>query len=278
MRRVLVSILCGAVSASIAGASPKTGWSEDLLAGKVKSVKETRVDVNRKDDVSIRTTRYDATGRRLEWVRTSGAGEIKDRTVYTYTASGVIGELSYYGPKNTPDTTAKYTYNDKGQRIELSNFDGKGVLKDRTVSTYDAAGVEIEASRYDAKGVEFAHVKYTHDAQGRVTLEERSSRDGALVERVSYGYDANGFLTERHGIDSAGKTTTHERWTNDAHGNKLEWTVFDPDGAIKEHWAYQYTFDKTGNWVKRQTSRVADTSGHEARTVAYETTRVIEYW
>ena len=278
MRRVLASIVCVAAGVSFAGAGVKTGWEEDGLSGKVKTVRETRTTVGRKDDASIRTTKYDASGKRLEWARTNEKGEVKDRTAYTYSPAGLLAQLTYYGAKNTPDTTAKYAYNAQGQRVEIANYDSKGALKDRTVSTYDAAGVETDAARYDATGAAYAHVRYTHDAQGHVTLEERTSRDGAMVERVAYGYDMNGFMTDRHGIDGAGKTTTHESWKNDARGNRLEWTVFDVDGAVKERWSYEYTFDKTGNWTRKRTMRVADTNGTETKTPAYETVRTIEYW
>lgn len=278
MRSFTIAGLIVAMAAVAAAGERKTAWEEDGLHGRVRTVRAVTETLGKPSEKSTRVTRYDADGRRLEWTRTDATGKQRDRTTYAYTQKGALAELRYFGPKNALQTRSTFVFDEKGQRTAISNFDPKGTLKDKTTSQYDAAGHETEATRVGADGAAVERVVYTPDAKGRVAEEKRYGPTGTLVERVVTQYDDHGFVSRQTTVDGAGATTAREAWTNDDDGNKVDWTVFNADGTVKEKWQYDYSFDKAGNWTKRTASKVVEKAGKTTTVPTVVTTRTIEYF
>jgi YD repeat-containing protein len=279
MKRVILAVCALALAAGPALAEDrKTGWDEDGLEGKVRSVRAETTTVGKPSERSTRTTRYESDGRRIEWIRYDAAGKVKDRTTYAYTPKGVLSELRYSGANSVLETRSTFVFDGRGLRTEIANLDAKGAIKDKTTSVYDGRGREVEATRTAADGAVLERVVYGYDAKDRVSEESHYDGTGAPTKVVRYVYDDHGHPTAETSYDGHGATTAKETWSNDDDGNKMEWTIFNTDGSVKERWRYDYKFDKTGNWTMRTASRIEEKGGKETTVPTYVTKRTIVYY
>ena len=97
-----------------------------------------------------------------------------------------------------------------------------------------------------------------------------------LVEITTYGIKGNRVENTSYPIEvgPVGK----EEYKYDEHGNITEMTVRDDHGAIVSREAYNYEFDKFGNWTRMVTSLVVFENGELKREPIEVTNRTITYY
>jgi len=112
----------------------------------------------------------------------------------------------------------------------------------------------------------------------KIELKEGHSVEGLpqLVEITTYGIKGNRVENTSYPIEvgPVGK----EEYKYDEHGNITEMTVRDDHGAIVSREAYNYEFDKFGNWTKMVTSLVVFENGELKREPIEVTNRTITYY
>src|SRR5215813_9503016 len=97
-----------------------------------------------------------------------------------------------------------------------------------------------------------------------------------LVEVTTYGI--NGNRIENTSYPIAGSLVGKEEYKYDEHGNITEMTVRDDHGSIVNREAYNYEFDKFGNWTKMVTSLVVFENGELKREPVEVTYRTVTYY
>jgi len=112
----------------------------------------------------------------------------------------------------------------------------------------------------------------------KIELKEGRPVEGLpqLVELTTYGIKGNRVENTSYPIEvgPVGK----EEYKYDEHGNITEMTVRDDHGAIVSREAYNYEFDKFGNWTKMVTSLVVFENGELKREPIEVTNRTITYY
>src|SRR5689334_22061442 len=112
----------------------------------------------------------------------------------------------------------------------------------------------------------------------KIDLKDGRSVEGLpqLVEITTYGIKGNRVENTCYPIEvgPVGK----EEYKYDEHGNITEMTVRDDQGAIVSREAYNYEFDKFGNWTKMVTSLVVFENGELKREPIEVTNRTITYY
>lgn len=108
----------------------------------------------------------------------------------------------------------------------------------------------------------------------KIELKDGRTVEGPaqLVEITTYGVKGNRIENTSYPIKDG--VVGKEEYKYDEHGNITEMTVRDDKGAILSREAYDYVFDKLGNWTKMTTSLVVFENGalkHEPVEVTYRT-------
>ena len=97
-----------------------------------------------------------------------------------------------------------------------------------------------------------------------------------LVEVTTYGIKGN--RIENTSYPMGGSVAGKEEYKYDERGNITEMTVRDDHGAILSREAYNYEFDKFGNWTKMVTSLVVFENGQLKREPVEVTYRTVTYY
>jgi len=108
----------------------------------------------------------------------------------------------------------------------------------------------------------------------KIELKDGRAVEGPaqLVEITTYGVKGNRIENTSYPIKDG--VVGKEEYKYDERGNITEMTVRDDKGAILSREAYNYVFDKLGNWTKMTTSLVVFENGelkHEPIEVTYRT-------
>src|ERR1041384_357190 len=97
-----------------------------------------------------------------------------------------------------------------------------------------------------------------------------------LIEVTTYGIKGNRIENTSYPI--GGSLVGKEEYKYDERGNITEMTVRDDKGAILSREAYNYEFDKFGNWTKMVTSLVVFENGQLKREPVEVTYRTLTYY
>jgi tetratricopeptide (TPR) repeat protein len=112
----------------------------------------------------------------------------------------------------------------------------------------------------------------------RIELKDGRPVEGParLVEVTTYGITGN--RVENTSYPIGGSLAGKEEYKYDERGNITEMTVRDDRGAILSREAYNYEFDKFGNWTKMVTNLVVFENGELKREPTEVTYRTVTYY
>jgi tetratricopeptide (TPR) repeat protein len=112
----------------------------------------------------------------------------------------------------------------------------------------------------------------------KIELKDGRAVEGPpqLVEVTTYGVKGNRVDNTSYPIK--GGLVGKEEYKYDERGNITEMTVRDDKGAILSREAYDYQFDKLGNWTKMTTSLVVFENGELKREPIEVTYRTVTYY
>jgi Tfp pilus assembly protein PilF len=112
----------------------------------------------------------------------------------------------------------------------------------------------------------------------KIELKDGRTVEGLpqLIEITTYGIKGNRVENTSYPIETG--PVGKEEYKYDERGNITEMTVRDDHGAIVNREAYNYEFDKFGNWTKMVTSLVVFENGELKREPIEVTNRTITYY
>ena len=121
-------------------------------------------------------------------------------------------------------------------------------------------------------------VRRVRTESARIEIKDGRPVEGPpqLVEITTYGI--RGKRIENTSYPIAGSLVGKEEYKYDERGNITEMTLRDERGAILSREAYNYEFDKFGNWTKMVTSLVVFENGELKREPIEVTYRTLTYY
>ena len=143
------------------------------------------------------------------------------------------------------------------------------------VSTRPA--ISVLDSTKDQDGL-LGSVRRVKTETAKIELKDGRAVEGSpqLVELTTYGIKGNRVENTTYPI--AGSLAGKEEYKYDEHGNITEMTVRDDHGSIINREAYNYEFDKFGNWTKMVTNLVVFENGELKREPIEVTYRTVTYY
>ena len=254
MRKLLVALTLGLLSAAVVGAQKKqTDREFEGLKGPVKSVSVEHAASKEQE------------GRQAEGPRVMAEGA-------TYNAEGNLVVDEWYGPGGTLFMKTVYVYIGAEKIAEVNV---------RPPSVQIPAGTVLPAAPpRPSPGPgpmlrSWEKLKYKYDARGNIT-ERIVESEGRVKRRGVYKFQAGRKELQSY---ADGKDLDYRRVERlDARGNVVELEVFEIKADFKEKHSYTaYEFDARGNWIKRLKSEWTTEGGKpryvpvqvEYRTIAY---------
>src|SRR5215510_13253260 len=143
------------------------------------------------------------------------------------------------------------------------------------VSTRPA--ISVLDSTKDQDGL-LGSVRRVKTETAKIELKDGRPVEGSpqLVELTTYGIKGNRVENTTYPI--GGGLVGKEEYKYDERGNITEMTVRDDRGSIVNREAYNYEFDKFGNWTKMTTSLVVFENGELKREPVEVTYRTVTYY
>lgn len=185
---------------------------------------------NRKGKVaSMQTSKYDEAGRIQETELVSSSGDLLEKTVYTYRR----GRMSTMKVTDGMDSLKKYEeyeyFAPDSVRVYYSFKENRPA--GHRIMTYNDCGLLTGNMMYSTNGKMLSEFRMTYDESGR--------RDSIYSDNMLFGklstkmeYDGNGFNSSLTMSGEARTTVLRFDYKLDAHGNWIEKTTWQDDGAI----------------------------------------------
>jgi YD repeat-containing protein len=173
------------------------------------------------------TWEYDSNNNLLSYTVYNEAGEITEKTEYTYDSEGNV--LTEYEDRGLGICESEYSYDSNGNVISYIQYYNSD-LEHITKYLYNDSGLLIQqtSTTYSDDGEETTESFFEYDENGNLVKE--SDTDGTYTE---YVYDTYGNLL----TESASDGTVTE-YTYDENGNMLTDRRIDPDGTVKRRTEY----------------------------------------
>jgi hypothetical protein len=214
---------------------------------------------------------YDEKGNRTESTFQSSNSSSPTKTKYLYDENGRrTGYSIYTGDGSLSEKVEEY-YNEKGERFEYKSFDSTGKLISMTLFEYDENSKIIEYN-YQNKldSSKNANTKYKYDSQGNTIEFCRYKPDGSISLKTTSKFDEFGNEIEYITYNPDGSINRKETYKFNEHKEIIEDSVFKPDGILDYKDTYVYSsFDNTGNWLVKTTSRNGITNKITERQIEY---------
>ncbi len=263
--------------------------TEQKLAGKVKSLTEYTFKVKKvhgkiqKEYTGKTRCVYNQHGNKYNDYTYNPDGSLESSTVFNYNKDGLLEQEDGYNGDGSPGYTNIYKYDISGNLVSIKLFNGAGSLFFKTVCEYDLEDNEVAETNYTLamereklRDAVLNKTSWQYDKRGNTTKEIYVEGDSATVRVTSFSYDNNGNLSERiksengfalrttYQYDGSGNKTEEVEYDvkgiyfskvtsrYDEKGNDIEDTYFDKDGNQQTHSVFVITYDKQGNWIRKE--------------------------
>lgn len=230
------------------------------LHGQVKSIKESVYKVVIKND------------RITPGLKTSCNLNFGDYYYYFNNLGNLTKEKSYHPDKKLANKYT-YKYDESGKLIERTFGNNKEVLF-RSEFLYNKDELLFGEKNY-YKNFVFEIILFLFDKEGNYIGEELYDNDGNKISSGSYVFDKNGLHLEYIKEKVDGTITCNELYSYDINGNKIQMVflvtdhchkivhrydssqnetdeiIYKSENEIEKHRRYEYSFDETGNWIRK---------------------------
>ena len=257
---LLITVFLGLLIPKSDAQTTTTFTNEGILHGKVKSVKEYTISL-------------DKHGKPVKKDTTS-------KSVYTFNEKGdEMSFLNYFQtlPKKPlgayPEQVYTTVYDDKGNRLKTywHNPSGKGLI------TYNENGKIAERTVYNYTLREKSIIKY--DENEHETEDDLYFGNGAVKYQTILSYKDNGNEIEvnEHSNDSA-QWKSVIKYNKDGY-RRFEMDSYQPDGSLNSIQRENYLiFDEHGNWTKKITHLDIDKNKVKIHSDISVTMRELTYY
>jgi hypothetical protein len=267
----------------------KSFYKANYLKGKIASLEESTYFVNELGEktkflMTQSIYKFDTLGVLLEETNVTSKGTDFTRKIFANDAEGRALQIEFYAKHGRLDKKQTFVYDKNGNCIRKYFFkaDGKTV-SEKNVYKFDKNGNEIEFNKYlddtskmitkttykydsrknkiesimykaDLKSINGTE-KFKYDNAGNVIEYIGLNDKGQQHKKIEYKYDKDNNLIEYKGY--RGSESTLVLWTKskfDDNHNCTETVYLNPEGKVEETNTYEFTYDKTGNWIKQKRS------------------------
>ncbi len=210
---------------------------------------------------------YDKMGNVIESYREMIDGEektIRDRKTWEYDKKGRKIKHTRYR-EGDPLIIYQYEHDQEGNMTKEIAMLPDGTIDSETVNVYEA-GNHIEQNGYFNGKLNYKWL-YKYDEKGNRIEFGHTGADGVVYKKTVYTYDENGNkIQELEYRDGVGGTKTTFEY--DDHRNLIREVQLTGSGEVIQTISYDYTYDDTGNWVKK--IRLLDGEGMQKIERSYE--------
>jgi hypothetical protein len=209
-------------------------------------------------------------------------GEFNSRvetTFYSFNKNGFITEKTN-ATDNKFNTKEKFYYNTLNQISKFESFDEEGKLKDYASgqNEYDKNGEisrrfdetssslykselvkspnsDLITSYYLENGVYIKSWEKTKNKKGQ-SIEDKSYAHDRLYSETASTYNNNGFLSQYVYKEYWNGNVTYrsQKYIYNKNNDAVKIISLDKDNNEIDEENFSYTYDKTGNWISKQTS------------------------
>ena len=144
-----------------------------------------------------------------------------------------------------------YVYDNKGYKTAYNSYSPTGELNDSYLYKNDDKGRMIEETWIKKDKSFGSKYTYEYDKLGKlIKMCQYTTSETQVDNCTSYKYDKLGQIMEME-IYSNNALSRRSVITYDDKGNEKEIKYYDGKGVFLEERAYEYKFDKYGNWIER---------------------------
>ena len=236
---ITLAIIFAYTSTAIFGQTKQRNhWSDLVLYGKIKTLKETYYEVKQdfldsNGDIQAtvfknsKTYTFNSSGNIIFCSKYQQNGNLQCKDIYKYDSLGHIFEVGSFNKKEIQINKYTFKCDSSGNILEEKDFSYSGVLKDKWIHVYDNNGNRIETNHYGF--------------------------DGKFTKKETLSYNNIGIMIEGKSYNKNGKNLDSSIYIYDKYNHEIEVVFFEPKGAIYSHIVYKYKNDNNGNWIERIT-------------------------
>ncbi len=264
MLRILTLLFSIITMQLIAQTINEFNWTTMRLNGKVKNLKQLDYKVSEQTLATF--------------------GEIEPsvllaRESHNFDSLGNITESRQYYQNGSLILKCIYGYSSKGYLLESNAFKGKGKLSYSTIYHYDSTNNVLNEEIIKPSERKSSNTIYSFFENGTKFLDSRSNSKCKTISKISTHFDSSKNQIETDSY--VGESVLFKR-TYKYNGNNClaELDIFEENGVGLIVYAFTYSFDEKGNWIKRTTYRVDITSSKSKRNdlPILISTRKIDYY
>ena len=203
----------------------KSDLEKENIQGNVKKIIETGIFVKEgTNEINyIQTTNYDNKGKALGYTFAHKNDKLKPtKTIFEFNKKGHKVRENRFDLNDQLEDYITYKYDSRGNVVKEKYFIFGGHLDSYSLYEYNSTSDRIESKTFYSNGALWLWHKSTY-------------QDGKLIEV----FDP--------------QDSTSLKFTNDIHGNKIQYVEYDKFGAEKKVNVYAYAYDDKSNWTKKTT-------------------------
>ena len=194
---------------------------------------------------------FDEQGYKAENNTYNKVGQLSQKVVYKYDAKGKRTSRDLYNSYGKLQMKFLYVYDNKGYKTAYNSYSPTGELNDSYIYKNDDKGRMIEETWIKKDKSFGSKYTYEYDKLGKlIKMCQYTTSETQVDNCTSYKYDKLGQIVEME-IYSNNALSRRSVITYDDKGNEKEIKYYDGKGVFLEERAYEYKFDKHGNWIER---------------------------
>jgi YD repeat-containing protein len=194
---------------------------------------------------------FDENEKIIENGRYNPDGSLYQKTLYFRDKDGEAIKGISKGSNNEIKSQWSYEYDENKNLIEVLTYDSDSTLTNRQLNRFDYENSQTEMVTEDLKRNKTRKYEYKFDADENKIEQVRYNPDGSLKDKRIYQYDNNGnekiqFLNRADGSKMKFVSEYDEM------NNLLVQNWFDEGGEQTHQTAFEYNYDKHGNWITKK--------------------------
>lgn len=241
-----------------------TDLQELNLKGKIKSVRTISYDAVDSAGVIVKGEKavnlpfsytfllFNGAGNLIRKDDYDSHGQIDSRWTYKYDGAGKLTEKNRYQSDGRLDLKWLYGYDHRNNLQRENSYRGDSSLYAEWKYNYNANG-RLGQKELNFPGVPVLDTKWTYqyNGNGYLAAENQYGPGDSLMSKEKYRYDKNGAVTEEIKYNAEGKIITKRVYKYNDRGDRIAYTNTRPGQHILTEWVYRYTYDQTGNWIRK---------------------------
>lgn len=257
MSKPLSTFLIVMLSFAAAIGQAKNDRARANLLGAVRTVKEAHYRYSDSKPEPRDTVTYDVNGNEIERVMISDFGELIGKQIQKFDTAGLIQETVFSDAKGNIKERSMYEFT-ADKLTQVLTYDSKNILREKTARKYNASGEFVEEVYFDPT-LERAKTIFKYDEKGNAIEMAFFMRDGQKAiapvgpclggHRVTFTYDKNNRPITKTVFDAKENIKKTWAYSYDSNGNIIVYTVKSGSNVTKISYTYEY--DGKGNWTKQ---------------------------